>query len=82
MIRVTRAEFGDAWPFTVPEGALRCQTDRQRKYVTLDTGDGIWYGLNGSAKDFGFPDSASILKPGIVGNNLQPFIARGLTLCK
>jgi hypothetical protein len=50
--------------------------------VTLDTGNGIQYGLNGSAKTFGFPDSASILKPGIVGNDLQPFIERGLTLCK
>lgn len=80
--KVTRAEFGDAWPFTVAEGRLQCQSDRQRKYVTLDTGNGIHYALNGSAKSFGFPDVASIQKPGTTGVDLQPFIARGLTLCK
>lgn len=81
-IRVTRAGFGASWPFTVDAGTLRCDTDGPRKHVTLDTGNGIQYGLNGSAKTFGFPDSASISKPGIVGNDLQPFIERGLTLCK
>jgi hypothetical protein len=81
-IHVSRAEFGDAWPFTVSEGTLRCDTDGPRKYITLDTGNGIHYGINGSARSFGFPDVASIQKAGTVGVDLQPFIERGLTLCR
>ena len=78
---ITIAEYGDAWPFIVSAGTLQCDTDGSRKYVTLDTGKGIHYALNGSAKDFGFPDSVSILKPGMTGVHLDQFIQRGLTLC-
>ncbi len=53
-IRVSRQEFGNQWPLTVPEGTLRCETDGPRQLVALDTGDGIQYGINGSARSFGF----------------------------
>jgi hypothetical protein len=81
-IRVTQQEFGERWPFTVPEGRLRCDKDGAREYVTLDTGKGIYYALNGSARSFGFPDSKTIQKPGTTGADLQPFIDRGLRLCR
>lgn len=80
--RVTQVEYGQAWPFTVTAGTLRCVTDGARKYVTLDTGDGIEYGLNGSARAFGFPDSRSIYRDGKTGADLQPLIDRGLRLCQ
>lgn len=80
--KVSSAEFGDAWPLTVSEGKLQCQTDGPRKLVTLDTGKGIYYALNGSAKSFGFPDVKAIQKPGTTGAGLQPLIERGLALCK
>jgi hypothetical protein len=83
-IRVTSAEYGDAWPFTIPEGTIECQRESARSgrlLVTLNDGKGIMYGLNGSAKTFGFPDGGEILKPGKVGVDVQPFIERGLTLC-
>lgn len=81
-IHISSAEYGPVWPFTVTEGTLRCDADGPRKYVTLDTGKGIYYALNGSAKAFGYPDAVSIQKPGTTGVDLQPFIQRGLTLCR
>jgi hypothetical protein len=83
-IRVTSAEYGEAWPFTVQSGTLNCERESRRSnrlFVTLDTGDGIMYGLNGAAQSFGYPAHRSILKPGKTGADVQPFIKLGLTLC-
>jgi len=82
---VSAEEFGELWPFTVASGTLRCERESQRSqrlFVTLDTGNGIYWGLNGSARSFGYPDGFEILKPGKVGSDLQPFISRGLALCE
>lgn len=82
-ISVTQSEYGDRWPFTVTEGTLRCYNDPPRKHVVLDAGNGVQYGLNGAARGAGkFPDSKQIMKPERFGVHLQPFIDRGLTLCK
>jgi hypothetical protein len=40
------------------------------------------YGVNGSARAFGYPDHASILKAGKTGADVQPLIDRGLSLCE
>lgn len=83
-IPVSAAEYGDAWPFNVNAGTLRCISESQRSprlFVTLDTGDGIEYGLNGAARAFGFPDGLTMLKPGRIPADVAPFIERGLTLC-
>lgn len=83
-IPVSAAQSGEAWPFTIASGTLRCSAERYkspRLLVTLDTGDGIEYGLNGTARQFGFPDGMKILKHGKTGADLQPFITRGLMLC-
>lgn len=80
---VSMAEYGERWPFTVPDGTLYCYNDGPRKHVVLNTGNGIQYGLNGAARGAGkFPDSKDIMKPDKFGVHLQPFIDRGLTLCK
>lgn len=80
--RVTAAEYGEAWPLTLTEGRLQCETSGARQLVTLDAGNGIHYGLNGSAIDFGFPDGREHLKAGRVPADLEPLITRGLTLCR
>jgi hypothetical protein len=69
------------WPFTVTAGTLRCEVNGPRKMVTLDTGTGIYYGLNGAARGFGYPDGLKILKPDKTGADVQPYITKGLTLC-
>ena len=82
---ISRADYGPAWPFTVESGALKCQREgggSPRLFVTLNTGDGISYGPNGSARSFGFPDHVSILLPGKTGADVQPFITLGLELCE
>ena len=84
---VTLAEYGAEWPFSVPAGTLACYDGAAaggggRVLVTFTTGNGIEYGLNGSALDFGFPDlDATILPayPNKVG--LTSLIQRGLGLC-
>ena len=80
---ITKAGYGDEWPFTVATGTLVCSTASGRPLVTFDTGDGIEYALNGAAIDFGFPElDATILTdyPSKVG--VLPLIERGLQLCE
>lgn len=79
--RVSATEFGDRWPLTVTSGILRCDRNRDAIYVTIDTGKGIYYGLNGSARGF-YPDSRELWKPGIRPMDLQPLIDRGFALCR
>ena len=80
-VPVDSTQYAERWPFTVASGTLRCDRDGPRQYVTLDTGKGIYYALNGSAGSFGYPDSKERLKPGKTGADLQPFIDLGLTAC-
>ena len=49
---ITRADFGDEWPFTVDSGQLRCAASA----VTFTTDDGRTYGVNGMALQRGFPE--------------------------
>lgn len=81
-VPINRSDLGDAWPLTIEGGTLRCETDGPRQLVTLDTGDGIEYGINGSARQFGFPDVKAVLRPGKVLADLQPLIQKGLPLCR
>lgn len=84
---VTRAGYGDDWPFSVPAGTLACYDGAAaggggRVLVTFSTGNGIEYGLNGSALDFGFPDlDATILPAYPDKSQLSPLIEVGLALC-
>jgi Protein of unknown function (DUF2511) len=46
---VRQADFGYAWPFTVPEGVLSCVSDAGRQAVIFEAG-GVRYGVNGTAR--------------------------------
>lgn len=84
-IVVTAEEYGDEWPFTVPSGTLYCYEDllEGRQYVTFGTGDGIEYGVNGSARDFGFPEmDETILTDYPDRSKTLPLIDRALELCE
>jgi hypothetical protein len=84
---ITKAEVGMAWPFTIPSGTLRCYDDALtgRQYVTFDNGDGIEYALNGSARDFGFPELDETILIDFPNPNtttlVLPLITRALELC-
>jgi hypothetical protein len=83
-LAVSRADYGDRWPFTVERGTLRCTPESprsDRRFVTLETDKRIEFGLNGAAIGFGFPDVREALQPGKTGADVQPFIALGLPLC-
>lgn len=56
---IGEAEFGEEWPFTVSEGILECS---KRKIITFTTTDGVTYGVNGTAKNFDYPDIEPIWK--------------------
>lgn len=84
---ITRTDYGDAWPFSVPAGTLACYDGAAaggggRVLVTFSAGDGIEYGLNGSALDFGFPDLDQTIMPEYPNKSgLLDLIERGLALC-
>lgn len=83
-VQIHSDEYGELWPFTMSEGSLNCQREDQssgRLLVTFQT-NGIMYGLNGSARSFGFTDAKSIMKPGKTGADLQRLIDRGLSICR
>lgn len=69
---VSRASFGDGWPLTVESGVL----ERSGDAVLFHHG-GVTYGLNGYARDQGFPAADPIRARGA---NLSPLIQAGLTL--
>ena len=79
----TEEQFGEAWPFTIPEGRLSCTVDAasDRPLVTFRPipYDGVEYGVNGAAMSFGFPAARLITKP---GRNLNVMVQRGLALCR
>lgn len=48
-VKVTKAEYGEEWPFTVDEGVLTCENIKGAKTVTL-TANGITYIVNSLPK--------------------------------
>jgi hypothetical protein len=71
------------WPFTVDSGTLRC---RNSILVTFESPDGTEYGLNGSARNVGYPGAEPIWAADpALGNGLKvdigPMIAEGNALC-
>lgn len=81
-VRLSRADFGKDWPFTVSSGVLTCDDPGA---VTF-TADGTTYAVNGTASglDKG-ADVKAIWKkdPTLPGAriNIGPIIDRGLKLC-
>jgi hypothetical protein len=83
---VTHTEFGAEWPFTVSAGTLHCYDDplNERLYVTFshEAEPGVEYAINGSARDFGYPELDKAMMPALPNRaGLTPLIERGLELC-
>lgn len=79
-VHVTQAEYGEKWPFTVPEGDIEC-VDR---VAMVFVAGGKRYALNGMAKSRA--DSIRPiwrdLEPGSpMKVNLGPILERGLDAC-
>jgi len=81
-IKISKAEFGKDWPFTVRAGHLRCAGTG----VIVFTSGGTQYALNGDPNTGGYAPIQAIAKPthapGKARFNLLPIIDRGLRLCK
>lgn len=79
-LRVSRDEFGDAWPFKVDEGVIACEG---LEYTF--TADGRTYALNGIAIQAGYPEIDEIWldDPDIPGAkiSLSPFNRLASELC-
>lgn len=83
--KVTQAEYGDRWPFTVPEGTVRCSGTAGAGAVTFEAG-GRTYAVNGTARtQKTFPDIDPIWRDSPNGLGLKvsigPIIDKGLSLC-
>lgn len=59
---ISRADHGDAWPFTVDEATLECLPQGSPRLAVVLKAGGQVYGLNGSAKDAGFQDASVITR--------------------
>ncbi len=87
-VRVTAEEYGEHWPFSVPEGLLRCEGEGSLGAVTFEA-DGVTYALNGTARSLtDLPDVHPIWLPDgdappelNLKKSLGPIIQRGLALC-
>lgn len=85
-LHITKADFGDAWPFTVDEGVLTGTGSGGVGEVTFTT-NGVTYGVNGLANGTGkYAEIEAIwaANPSIPGTkkDIGPIIKRGLELCQ
>jgi hypothetical protein len=88
--KITRAEYGDKWPFTVDEGVLSFRdTGRTvgttRMVEVTFTADGVTYGINGTAKGndrYSDVDAIWANNPSCPGarKDIGPILDRGLAL--
>ena len=84
---IRQNEYGQSWPFTVPEGRLSCVwSSERRQIVTFIAPDGTEYALNGEARSSGFFRSVEpIRQPNPINpqlfKSLSPVIGNGLKLC-
>lgn len=86
--QITRADYGDAWPFTVEAGQVRCMHMRgPGSNEVVFIAEGTAYAINGTAKGTKqYADVAPIWldNPKAAGLkvSLQPILDLGLALCK
>lgn len=78
---VSRAQYGDRWPFTVESGYIDCDPPGAAIFRT----DSLTYGLNGWAKSRGFADVRPVWRdnptaPGLKVN-IGPMIDLALQQC-
>ena len=81
-LRVTRSEFGPAWPFTAEAGVLRCRDSAHGAAVTFES-EGEVYALNEPAKAAGHADVRAIRDIDHYGKprDLSFLVERGVELC-
>lgn len=83
---ITAAMFEGVWPFTLPSGTLRCQTERLAdlttpvQVITFTTPDGEEYAVNGAARSEarGYADMTGVTRP---DTSVAAVIEYGLSLC-
>lgn len=79
---ISRADFGDEWPFSVSSGRLECRNGGE----VVFTSGGVSYGINGTARGTGSYaeiDPIWLPDPEIEGYNksVGPVLDAGLELC-
>lgn len=81
-IQISKTEYGEDWPFTVPQGYLKCVGTG----VVVFASGGAEYALNGAAETGGYAPIEAIGKitnvPGAARINIWSILDRGLNLCK
>jgi len=86
---VTSTEYGDKWPYTIPEGRLSCTSNvvagYQKQYITIEHA-GVTYAINGSARSSGrYQPLEKIWRdnPAYPGSKIPDpgIIQKGLRLC-
>lgn len=80
---ISQATMGDAWPFTVEAGEVKCTNGNHLVFVA----NGVTYAVNGAAKSSGnYQDIETIRRPDPTDTrypmSLQPILDIGLPLCK
>lgn len=78
-VKVTREELGPAWPLTISEGILRCESGHE---ITLQRG-GTTYTLNRQVEHGAYSDIGPIRADDPAGGkkDLSPLTERGTRLC-
>jgi Protein of unknown function (DUF2511) len=84
--KISKSDFGNAWPFTVEEGLLSCKGGNGFGAVIFSS-NGVTYAVNGIAKGRKTYNGIEVIwidNPAIPGikKNLSTIIDRGLKLCK
>ena len=79
---ISRADYGDDWPFTVEEGTLICDL----RQVTF-AHDGVVYGLNRTARATGLYEDIAPLQVEDASSedgrkSLEPLVEDGRDLCR
>lgn len=77
-IEIRQADYGGRWPFSVPQGRLRCEAAG----AVIFTVHGKDYAVNGMAAPRYAPIQAVWKGADDPNIDVGPIIARGLTLCK
>lgn len=84
--RVTRADFGEAWPLTVDAGELECVEVTGRVHVLVIHVGGKTYAVNGTAIDRGYQRIDPIWRdnPRIKGAKMDmgPLLKAARELCE
>ncbi|WP_369814964.1 DUF2511 domain-containing protein [Deinococcus sp. Leaf326] len=83
----SRADLGEAWPFTAEAGVLACEGSAGSGAVTFRT-EGTVYAVNGVAAALApargwQTDLQPVVRSGVTGYaTVAPVVERGLTLCR